>query len=57
MKSHARQHPTGIAVSATSVLMIISDRAGLGLTVSEAVAIVGFVGAVFSYFTPRTRTA
>lgn len=48
-----RQHPTGLAAAATTVLVWIVAQAGVDMPPEVAAATVGLVAGVVSYFTPR----
>lgn len=52
----ARQHPTGLAAMATTVLVWALDAAGVTMPAEVAASLVGLVAAVVSAFTPRTRS-
>ena len=52
-RNPARQHPTGAATGLAAAVVAVAAALGLDLSPELAAAIVGLVGAVVSYFTPR----
>lgn len=50
----ATQHPTGLTAALTTILVWAALRLGVEIPPEVAVAIVGVVTTIVSYFTPRT---
>jgi hypothetical protein len=50
-------HPAGITAAAASILVIVAKKAGVELTVEEAVIVVGALASIVSVFTPRVSGA
>lgn len=50
----ATQHPTGLTAALTTILVWTALQLGVNIPAEVAVAIVGVLTTLVSYFTPRT---